>query len=240
MFPYDPSLAKTVQTPPQSIADVLHMMRNIEDTCDNGDGLKWFNGLYLQVTEAVAARVASSGFADPAWIAELDIQFARLYFKALGLALTGQPCPGSWQAVFACRHWTAIARIQFALAGMNAHINRDLPLAIVSTSQGASAPPTHGNSHYNDYTALNTTLASLIEAAKETLQVRLLGDPLPSVSHLEDTLAAWSLTAARENAWQNAEVLWHLQSVPGASSSFMNSLDGLTTVVGKALLVPVP
>jgi hypothetical protein len=48
----------------------------------DGDGLKWFNWLYLQVTQAVEARVASGGFADPAWLAQLDVQFAHLYFSA--------------------------------------------------------------------------------------------------------------------------------------------------------------
>ena len=240
MFPYDPSLAEAVQVPPESIADVLRIMQTIENTCEGGDGLKWFNGVYLDVTKAVAQRVASSGFSDPTWIALLDVEFAKLYFNALGSALGGQPCPGCWRVLFDCRHWSAIARIQFALAGMNAHINRDLPQAIVSTCQLTSAPPLHDTAQYKDYTGLNPTLDSLIESAKQTLQVRLLGDPLPSVSHLEDTLAAWSLTVARENAWQNAEVLWHVQSLPDAPSSFMNGLDGLTTVVSKAILVPVP
>ncbi|HEX4230593.1 MAG TPA: DUF5995 family protein [Bryobacteraceae bacterium] len=239
MFPYDPSLIAAAQIPVASISDVLGVLQIIEKTCDDGDGLKWFNWLYLQVTEAVAARVASAGFSDPAWIANLDVQFAKLYFGALGSALSGRPSPSCWRALFGCRHWTAIARIQFALAGINAHINHDLPQAIVATCQGSPAP-VHGTVHYNDYTALNTTLDGLVESAKQTLHVRLLGDPLPAVSHLEDTVAAWSVSAARETAWQNAEVLWHLQGVPPLSANFMDALDGLTTVVGKALLVPVP
>jgi hypothetical protein len=240
MFPYDPSLIAAARTPVASIADVLRVMRIIESLCDDGDGLKWFNWLYLQVTEAVAACVPSADFIDPAWIADLDVQFAKLYFGALGSALSGQPSPGCWRAVFGCRHWTAIARIQFALAGINAHINHDLPQAIVSTCQGRKTAPVHDSLLYNDYTALNPILDGLVESAKRTLHVRLLNEPLPAVSHLEDMVAAWSVTAARENAWQNAEVLWHLQYAPPLSSNFMDALDGLTTVVGKALLVPVP
>jgi hypothetical protein len=68
----------------------------------------------------------------------------------------------------------------------------------------------------------------------------LLGDPLPPFSRLEDTIAAWSVSAARESAWNNAELLWHLQSTPLRASTFMDTLDGLATVAGKALLVPVP
>ena len=240
MFPYDPALLTLVRTSPQSIADVLQTMQSIETVCYSADGLRWFNWLYLQVTQAVETRIASSGFTDAAWLAELDVQFARLYFGALESALSEQPCPGCWQILFGRRDQHAIARIQFALAGVNAHINHDLPQAIVSTCQITNTVPEHGDTHYDDYAVLNTTLDSLIESAKQTLHVRLLGDPLPPVSHVEDTIAAWDVSAAREAAWRNAELLWHLRSEPMLTSAFSNTLDGLTTVAGKALLVPVP
>src|ERR1700736_1189152 len=98
-------------------------MESIDVTCIDGDGLKWFNWLYLQVTKAVENRIALQGFSDPAWLAELDVQFARLYFGALEAELSGQPTPGCWRALFTSRSQTLIARVQFALAGINAHIN---------------------------------------------------------------------------------------------------------------------
>jgi hypothetical protein len=242
MFPYDPTILAAVQTPPPSVAGVLEIMQTICATCIDGDGLKWFNWLYLQVTQAVEARVSAGEFADSAWLADLDVQFARLYFGALQSALSGQPSrqptPGCWQALFERRNQTPIARIQFALAGINAHINHDLPLAIVATCQAASIAPEHASTQYADYTALNTTLDGLIEAAKQTLHVRLLGDALPPVSHLEDALAAFSVSAAREAAWNNAELLWRLQEEPLFSATLMDSIDGLTTLAGKALLAP--
>lgn len=240
MFPYDPLLVSALQASPTSIADVLRLMQTIEATCVDGDGLKWFNWLYFQVTQAVETCIASGRFIDSAWLAELDVQFARFYFGALESALSGQPGPGCWKALFGRRNEADVARIQFALAGINAHINHDLPQAIVATCQVTATVPQHASAHYNDYTALNTTLDSLIESAKQTLHVRLLGDPLPPVSHLEDTIAAWSVSAAREAAWQNGELLWHLRDCPPLSSNFIGTLDGLTTVVGKALLAPVP
>jgi hypothetical protein len=240
MFPYDSALLAAVRTPPQSVADVIRILEAIEATCTDGDGLKWFNWLYLQVSRAVKARIDSGGFAEAAWLSELDVQFARLYFVALGSALSGRPHPGCWEALFNCRDRAAAARIQFALAGINAHINHDLPQAIATTCQISATPPQHGTAHYNDYTALNSTLDSLIELAKKSLHVRLLGDPLPSVSRLEDTIASWSVLSAREAAWQNAELLWHLRDVPPLASNFMHGLDGLTTVAGKTLLVAVP
>jgi Family of unknown function (DUF5995) len=240
MFPYDAAILAAVESAPQSIPQVLAAMHAIEAVVEDGDGLKWFNWLYLQVTEAVEERVSSGGFASAAWLAELDVKFASLYLSALRNSLSGKAVPGCWAALFERRAEVEIARIQFALAGINAHINHDLPLAVDATCQATGTTPVHGSSIYNDYTGVNSTLDGLVEAAKQTLMVRLLGDPLPPVSHLEDTIAAWSVAAAREAAWTNAEVLWNLRALPALYARTLDVIDGLTTVAGKALLVPVP
>ena len=240
MFSYDQLLFETAATPLQSVADVLQTFQSIDAICVDGDGLKWFNWLYLQVTQAVETRVASGGFSDPAWIAELDVQFARLYLGALRASLSGKPAPDCWQTLFACRDQTRVARIQFALAGINAHINHDLPEAIVATCESTATIPSHGTPQFQEYTSLNITLDGIIESAKQTLHVRLLGEALPAASHLEDLTAAWSVSEARETAWNNAELVWHLRETPALSSTFMHTLDGLTALTNKALLVPVP
>jgi hypothetical protein len=240
MFAYDSHLAALTQAPPQSVADVLQTMQTIDSTCIDGDGLKWFNWLYFQVTRAAENLINGGGFHDAAWLAELDVQFARLYFSALNGFLTGGECPECWQAMLSVRDKTRIARIQFALAGINAHINHDLCIAIVATSTNTGTVPRDGTPQYSDYTAVNAPLDSLIETAKQTLHVRLLGDALPPVSHLEDTIAAWGTSAAREQAWNNAEILWLLKNTPLITASYLEGLDGLTTFAGKALLVPVP
>ncbi len=244
MFPYDASLVAAASASPQTVADVVQILESIQAICADGDGLKWFNGLYLEVTQAVQARCQSAetgaeGFANPAWIAALDVRFASFYINAVKSSLSGAATPGCWQAMFAVRNVPTIARIQFALAGMNAHINHDLPQAVLAICQATSDPPQHGTAQYNDYTAINTTLDSLMIATKQTLHVGLLGDALPPVGRLEDTLAGWNISVAREAAWNNAELLWHLDGVPAVAATFLDTLDGLTTVAGKALLVPV-
>lgn len=243
MFPrndLDKQLLNALEMPVTSIADVLATMHAIDAILPESDGLKWFHWLYLRVTEAVRDRVAAGGFHDTAWLAALDVAFANLYFDALRSSLSGATAPGCWQALFAQRGNTAVARIQFALAGINAHINHDLPLAIDTTCRQTGTAPSHDSPQYADYTAVNSTLDSLVELAKQTLMVRLLGDALPPVSHLEDTLGAWSVAAAREAAWTNAEVLWEFDGMPMLYGRVMSGIDGLTTVAGKALLVPVP
>ena len=229
-----------MQVTPQSMADVLQILQTIDATCIDGDGLKWFNWLYLQVTQATASRVASGGFSDAEWMAALDVQFANLYFSALKSSLSGQPTPGCWQVLFDNRDQRLIARVQFALAGINAHINHDLAEAVVQTCEAGGASPQHGGTHYDDFTAINSTLDGLVESAKRTLHVRLLGDVLPEFSHLENTTASWKMSAAREAAWLNAEHLWHLRATPHFATTFLTTLDGFATVIGKTLMAPVP
>lgn len=54
MFPSD---LAAVQAVPQSIPDVLQTLQAFDSTCIDNDGLKWFNRLYLQVTQVVQARL---------------------------------------------------------------------------------------------------------------------------------------------------------------------------------------
>ena len=138
---------------------------NLDDAYVNGI-LQLLEKGEQRLLQAVENRVAAGGFNDPLWLAKLDVQFAALYFGALRAALTGAPCPGSWNAMFSRRDQAEIARIQFALAGMNAHINHDLPFAIVATCKDRNTVPQHGTPQYTDYTAINTTLDGLIDAAK--------------------------------------------------------------------------
>src|ERR1035438_2725132 len=145
MFPYDPTLLAAVTATPESIDEVIQTMRVIDETCINRDGLKWFNGLYLQVTQAVQSRIASGGFSDPQWLAALDVQFARLYFGALASSLSGQSTPECWEVLFNNRNQTLVARIQFALAGVNAHINHDLAQAIIANCSATATVPQHGS-----------------------------------------------------------------------------------------------
>ncbi len=71
----------------------------------------------------------------------LDVIFAGLYFLAVVDSLGSQSVPSAWSALFEARYRTGIDRIQFALAGMNAHINHDLALALLATDADLNIVP---------------------------------------------------------------------------------------------------
>jgi len=70
--------------PVSSIADAIQVMIDIDLVLADNDGLKWFNRLYLETTRAVEAEVLNGSFHDTAWLSQLDVLFANLYFEAPG------------------------------------------------------------------------------------------------------------------------------------------------------------
>src|SRR5690242_3754575 len=140
MQPQPVHLLSMVRGNPGTVSEVIAMLRAIDDFLPDSVGLKWFNWLYLQVTEVLGARVNQGGFAAAPWLARLDVHFASLYLSALRSWLAAEtPAasapPSCWSAIFRRREDSRLARIQFALAGINAHINHDLALAIVATCE---------------------------------------------------------------------------------------------------------
>ncbi|HEY6376180.1 MAG TPA: DUF5995 family protein, partial [Edaphobacter sp.] len=68
---------------PTTIADVLATMQRIDGALADSDGLKWFNKLYMKVTEEVDTKPPAGGWKDAAWLDRLDVVFADFYFRAV-------------------------------------------------------------------------------------------------------------------------------------------------------------
>jgi Family of unknown function (DUF5995) len=238
--------AKAVST----IPDVIASLTALDLALPDSDGLKWFNWLYLKVTKAVDLSIGAQSptgaapshpvWNSPDWLTRLDVVFAGLYLDALAKWLTpGETAPKCWQVLFRARNDVRLARIQFALAGVNAHIDHDLPSAIVQTCREFSVEPVHLSPQYRDYTAINDLLDGIIDTAKKELLVGLLGDNLPSLNLVENLVAMWGLRGTREFAWTNAELLWHAQTIPGLADRLLDGLDDSADLAGRGLLAPV-
>ncbi len=194
-----------------AIAPVIARMEAIDAALPRRDGVAYFNRLYLQVTKAVQAATAGVTFAAPAFTARLDVVFAGLYFAAADTLSTGGDCPVAWRPLFAAR---ADSRepIQFAIAGMNAHINHDLPIAVVETCGELGLAPEDGSPLHADYQRINGVLGDVegqVAGWFETGIVADLVDVTPKA--VDNALALWSIADARDLAWEHAKLLWHLR-----------------------------
>lgn len=226
--------------PPTTIADVVERLRAIDDVLPIGDGVGWFTKLYLEVTEAVAAAVVPGGFRDPTFLAQLDVSFANLFFEALrSAAHKPSDTPKAWAPLVEARNEREIAPIQFAFAGMNAHINRDLPVAIVSTCEQAGVDLDHAAREYADFERVNSLLKVTETRVKAWFATGFVGIVDAALGDVDDRIAMWDVERARDAAWVQAQTLWALRSVPELQSRFLATLDHVIGFAGRGLLVPV-
>lgn len=224
-------------TNPTTIADVIAQMQSIDALLPASDGLKWFNRLYLMVTDQVRSAPPGGTWQDPAWLDHLDVVFAGLYFDALRASLTGETMPSSWTAVFQSRFTPDIDRIQFALAGMNAHINHDLSLALLKTSADMNVVPAPDGPEYRDYQSVNNLLGAVMPAALDMLAGDALGLLAEDTGKVGRLLAFWNICSARNFAWDFAD---HLRGFTGPVRDTALALqDGITGALGRAILAQV-
>jgi hypothetical protein len=219
-----------------TIPDVIAAMEAIDGLLPTTDGLKWFNLLYLDVTRKVDTVPPPGGWRDPQWLTRLDVVFAKLYFGAVLGWLTGTSgVPESWQALFEARFSAGIERIQFALAGMNAHINHDLALALLQTDTEMNLTPAKDSGERSDYESVNAILEEVLPQALTLLANGILGQAAEDSGAVGRFLAIWNVRAARDLAWDMSD---NLRALDGAARAvYLASQDQITGVLGRSLLL---
>jgi len=226
--------------PVATIDDVIRVMQGLDGALDASDGLKWFNLLYLKVTQAVQAAHSAGTWQDPAWLTLLDVVFAGFYFEAVvNLQRAPAKVARAWQPLFDARRRPGLAPIQFALAGMNAHINHDLPLAVVETCRELALIPTDDSPEHRDYETVNDILETVEAQVKQTFATGMVGEVDRDLRPVDDLVAMWSVRKARETAWNDAEILWGLRAEPPLAQAFELSLDRLVGLTSQGLLTVV-
>ena len=221
-----------------SVAGAIAQMEAIEAAIASSDGLACFNRMYLGVTREVNSELDQRFYADPAFMATLDVAFANLYFAAAGTADNPAAAPLAWRPLIEQRAVAGIEPIQFALAGMNAHINHDLPLAVVSTCSQLATSPAAG-AHLADYQKVD----QLLDAVEQSVRQSFESAPELAVDrHLQavnNLIANWTINSARDLAWSNSLLLWELRDIPVARGLFLDSLAAGTAAASRMLLVAV-
>lgn len=225
---------------PTRVATVIERMRALEEALPERDGVRAFTRLYRAVTEAVDEHARPGSFADVRFTRWLDVVFANLYFRALRAYFLGpKRPPRAWAALFEARSRRGVAPIQFALAGMNAHINRDLPLALVETCQARRVSPVRGCPQHGDFRLIDGLLAETEVQVRDELATGLVGWADEALGELDSVVAMWNVRQARAAAWVNAETLWVLRDLPFAAGRFVLTLDRMVGFAGRGLLRPV-
>lgn len=204
---------------------------------DETDGVARFNELYRAVTAAVAAEAVGDSYENPAFISRLDVVFADLYFAAVDADAAGDEAPKAWAPLFEKRGQSGIAPLQFALAGMNAHINHDLPIALVHTCDDMTLHLDDDSAQHRDYLVVNATLERVEGEIKARFATGAVAGIDKAMGPLDDVIANWSVARARDNAWITARAIHALRDKPMLYEQFMLALARNVGFAGRGLLV---
>lgn len=216
---------------------VVAALRAVDADLAADDGVWQFNRMYLQVTELVDARISEGYFTNPIFMERLDVVFAHLYLDTLDADRTGRVLPQCWEPVLVSRR-LPLAPIQFAVAGMNAHINHDLPVALIATCEqlGLDAK---SRAVRADYDKVNQILADVHEQVRRSFIRSVVPAVEQELSPLLTLVGSWSVNRARDAAWVNSQVLWSLRDVPELREEFRVNLCRTVGMAGRTLLVQV-
>jgi hypothetical protein len=147
----------------------------------DGDRRRYFHATYQRTTIAVAEELNRGGFADPEWVERWDVAFADLYLDALEASLAGRAPARPWEIAFNAP--ADLPPLRHVLLGMNAHINYDLPQALIAViAEEQFDDPALLARREADHRAIDNVLASRVAAEDDEL-TRLSG-PAPPLDRL--------------------------------------------------------
>ncbi|MEU3843501.1 DUF5995 family protein [Streptomyces sp. NPDC028635] len=214
---------------------VVSRMRALDAALPVWDGVGVFNRVYLAVTEEVGRRIGTGAFPDRRAAITLDVLFAERYLTAVEADGEGRRAPACWRPLLQLRRHPGVRPLQFALAGINAHIGHDLALAVVDACRSLGCAPAELE---DEYDRVGDVLVSLEERIREELMpgpdLLQIADPL---THL---LGSWSLERARDASWSAARALWALRLLPELAGEFAERLDAAVGFAGRMMLTPLP
>ena len=187
---------------------IARMEAMLEPLRAAGDQRQYFHATYQRTTIAVADELRRGGFSDTEWVERWDVAFAELYLDALEIALAGERPARPWDIAFGAR--AELPPLRHVLLGMNAHINYDLPqalLAVITDEQFDDAALLARREA--DHRAIDNVLASRVAAEDDEL-TRMSG-PVPLLDRLLRPFNRLGtqrfLREAREKVWANAIAL---------------------------------
>jgi hypothetical protein len=218
------------------------MAATLEQLQAAGDQRRYFHATYQRTTIAVAEELARGGFADGEWVELWDVVFADLYLDALAIAMAGGKPARPWDIAFSAP--ADLPALRHVLLGMNAHINYDLPQALISviTDEQFDDPVLLARREA-DHRAIDEVLASRVAAEDDELtRISGPGSLLDRLLRPFNRLGTQRfLREARQKVWANAIALSRARRQgPDAYATALAQLEDLSAAKVAALQAPGP
>ena len=196
-----------------AIDDLIGRMESLlAPLVETGDERRHFLATYLRTTRAVRAEIARGGFVDGPWTERWDMAFAELYLDALEVWDATGDAPGPWSVAFSAAEAERVPPLRHLLLGMNAHINLDLPQALIAVipDEGFDDPVLVGR-RAADHEHIDAILASRVAAEDRELRTQERPGDRTLLDHLLTPFnragSKRFLKEARGKVWRNARAL---------------------------------
>ena len=219
---------------------IARMAALLESLQATGDQRRYFHATYQRTTIAVAGELRRGGFTDAEWVERWDIAFADLYLDALEASEAGQRPSRPWDIAFSAP--AGLPPLRHVLLGMNAHINYDLPqalLAVITAEQFGDAALLARREA--DHQAIDRALASRVGAEDDELTRRSGPPPLRDrlLGPVNRLGTQRFLREARAKVWANAIALNRARGQgPDAYAALLAQLEELSAAKVLALQAP--
>jgi hypothetical protein len=188
-----------------SIAGVVAaLQQRLDDMPAELEARRVFMATYMRTTMAVGAAVDAAQFEDPEWVDHWDVVFAELYIRAYDAVISGGPAARPWRLAFDAP--ADLPALRLVLLGINAHINYDLPQALIGViSEADFEDPVLMARRHRDHERIDGVLSSRVSAEDAELGARPLSDRLLTPFNRAGTKRF--LAEARRKVWHNTNEL---------------------------------
>jgi hypothetical protein len=201
---------------------------------------RYFLGTYLRTTQAVGEAISSGRFEDPAWVERWDVVFAELFITAHDADRDGRgrDVPRPWRLAFDIA--PEQPQLRHVLVGINAHVNYDLPQALLAVITDADfTSPAILDRRRRDHEQIDGVLSARVAAEDEELSSggRALLDRL--LAPLNRLGSKRFLRESRQKVWHNAAELQRARLAgPEAYDARLAELEVLSAARIADLLAP--
>jgi hypothetical protein len=228
----DDCIAGRSQCVDKTIREMTRRFDALASTCDHN---AIFSLTYLRVTEEYRRTIDTPFFDDTPFVNHEDTIFAHYYFSAFDAWNAGETedVPPAWRIAFDAARDHAVTATGDLLLGINAHVERDLPLVLYSIGlvrpDGTSRKPDHDRVDVILNRVQDDIIAEIARRFDPTVDDTNLPTGIDDAA-LFQTLAGW-----REQAWRDAESL-AAAPTPQARALVVQQIEDYSATQAQAIV----
>jgi len=242
VYTYNPSSADDCVSGKYTCVDkTIRMMANdlspLATACQHS---AVFSLAYLRTTEMYKRVATEPGFLqEPSFVNHEDAVFAQFYFDAYDRWTAGdyEDVPPAWQIAFDAARDKRVTGSGDLLLGMNAHVNRDLPIALAAIGIVRPARTSRKADHDAINEMLNRVVSPLLAEVAQRFDPSV--DDVNTPYGLSYTVLMQTLILWRETAWRNAERL-ATATTDAERQSVVQSIEDYAATVRERSRLPTP